>query len=475
MENSEEIKINETHICTLKKHDNKIYVENESLVFKFESSFREFIRMSENPNRQAYELENFITKGPLQVLLEIFNFCKYLDKPYEGLDRYAVIGYQEYTSREKKHRANLLKKIKDESSEDKMREFQENEKKKLIKEITYRKIAHSINEAYEKFEDDNDILAFSHRRRGFDLPEFKLGDDFDVIYKSNFGYGSVSYFYSHIKYKDIDILPYSDWIRYRFANKHDIIRFTRRHQLLNPSWLEAFDFTSKLFNHSVTDPKTFVNVWIINECKEMIEGLEYLLNKNEKHELIHSQFGHDVSVEINAGKDLLDFKGEKISGALHFMSKIKELTVFTDKINSFIERIKQCNLSIYPQLKEEIAELKSTIDDLNKQIETKRPTLEKLTNQMVKYDKIKLDIVKFLNSQNNSDLNINSDDVISELKRQYPEYEATSNEYEKAQKEFNALQKELAECTEIKEKFEGYVQIIKEQLNLEKEEQIVTG
>jgi len=462
----EEVKINKTHICTLKKHDNKIYVNNELLIFEFESVFREFIRMSKNPNRKAYELESFAAKGPLQILLKRFNFCKHLHNPYEGLDKYVEVGYQVYASREKNFKAKLLR-AKENNVEDKMKEFQENEKNKLVDEITYRKIAHSMDKAYEKFKDDADILAFSHRRRGFDLPEFKLGVDFDVIYKSNFGYGSASYFYSHIKYKDIDILPYSDWIRYRFADKHDIIRFTRRHQLLNSSWSEAFDFTSKLFNHSVTDPKTFVDVWIINECKEMIEGLEYLLNKNEEHEVINSQFGHKTSVKINAGRDLLDFKGEKISGALHFLSKIKELTVFTDKINSFIERIKQCNLNIYPQLKEEIAKLKSEIDDLTKVIQIKEPILKKLSNEMTKYNGIRLKIVSVLNSQNNSKLDINSDDVINELKRQHPEYEAISNEYEKAQEEFNLLQKELTEYTQIKEKFESYVQIIKDKLNLE--------
>ena len=41
--------------------------------------------------------------------------------------------------------------------------------------------------------------------------------NFSVEIKTNFGYGSVSYFYTKLKYKNIEITPFSEWVDYEFA------------------------------------------------------------------------------------------------------------------------------------------------------------------------------------------------------------------------------------------------------------------
>ncbi len=374
MEN--EVKINETHISTLKKSGKLLEVENIKLKFEFEDNFEELKIMAKNPNRNRCELERFIKNSALKVLLKGFGYCQTLDGVFQGIKPYITIDYTDYKKAVALHKENIKLQKKDgKELEYEMEKFNEKEKEKVIKELKKRKIAYSLITAYECNNNDDTVFAFSHQEKGFLDPAFKLGDDFNVIYKTNFGYGMSSYFYTCIQYKGIDIIPYSDLIKFKYANTSKIIKYTRNHELENSSWSEAFDLTKNLFNHSVIKPTTFVNEWIINECKEMVSGLEYLLNKNNDHEIKE--------------RELLEFKGEKISGSLLFLDKIKELTIFSkEKITSYIERIKNCNLNIYPLLKSEIITLKEELNELDKQVKAMKPNWK-----IINYKRKKIDCV----------------------------------------------------------------------------------
>jgi hypothetical protein len=454
---SSKIKINETHICTLKKNNRLLEVENIELQFEFENSFKEIEIMAENPNRNKYDLESTIINSSLKALLNRFSFCQILSKPYQGIKIYKTIDYNEYKKKLLDYKRTLLNRNFDkEKTEKEIARFQKEEKENLIENFIDRKTAYTLEKAYEKCEKDDKTLAFSHRKVGYAYPKFKLGDNFDVIYKSNFGFGSVSYFYTHIKYKNIDILPYSDWIKYRYAKKYDIIRYTRRHRLQHFSWFEAFEFTTNLFNHSVTNPTRFVNEWIINECAEMVSGLEYLLNKNEEYQIQHSYSNPKVKYRID-GIELLDLKGEKISGALSFLDKIRELTIFSDTINSFIERIKSCNLSIYPQLENEI-------DILSEKISKYKSIKRKWKKKSIKIKKRKKYISKKLYGKKKH--NIKEKAIKKYLKEEYPKYKKDIKKCKKAKKLYKSIKNKLSNTKKHKTKFDNYISIINKQLKL---------
>ena len=57
----------------------------------------------------------------------------------------------------------------------------------------------------------------------------------------------------HLKYKNIDITPFSDWVHYRFAQFNDIIRYSKSHVLTQQSWYEAMLFTKDACNLSLSD------------------------------------------------------------------------------------------------------------------------------------------------------------------------------------------------------------------------------
>ena len=131
-----------------------------------------------------------------------------------------------------------------------------------------------LDDYYYDLNKESSILAYSHRRVGWASPAFDLNNDIKVVYLTNFGYGSASYFFLQIYYKGIGILPYSQWVHYRKACASDIIRYTRRYHLNNEEWMKTMTFTADTYNSAVADPASFVQKNILNEVEEMVSGLE---------------------------------------------------------------------------------------------------------------------------------------------------------------------------------------------------------
>ena len=82
----------------------------------------------------------------------------------------------------------------------------------------------------------------------------------------------------------------------------------------------------------------------------MVNGMEGIFDN--KNVLFKSRRGKSYSVNIE-GRVLVDFIGEKISGALDFISKMLEFEAITS-VRSFIDRIEYCNKKIQPILFEEL-------------------------------------------------------------------------------------------------------------------------
>lgn len=347
-------KINETHLAILRKSsiNNNLVAENIPLPFAYEDSMEELRIMSENDNRNAIELEQYIDRTDLIHLKRRFNYCQYLDVAYQELPTYKEINQIDYIKKVTQHQANIddpnqvnIKFI----NEQHLRAFVKGERESVYRTFKRRQLAHALDTYYDTMQNDQNVFAHSHRKIGYSYPEFQLGDDFKVGYYTNFGFGGASFFYANISYNGIDIRPYSDWVLYRYAQKADIIRYTRSYHLDNSHWSYALAFTAETFNHSFNDPKTFVNRWIINECQQMVAGLEILLNSDKEYVVKKSFFNPKESV-ILKDFDLILFKGERTSGALSFLDKISDLKGISDQIDGFISRIMQCNLKVFYQM-----------------------------------------------------------------------------------------------------------------------------
>lgn len=62
----------------------------------------------------------------------------------------------------------------------------------------------------------------------------------------------------------------------------------------------------------------------------MVKGLERMLNENKSYQVLNSYFFRSKPIYL-MGRKLVRFKGEKISGALMFLEKLKDLhSIYSD-------------------------------------------------------------------------------------------------------------------------------------------------
>jgi hypothetical protein len=254
---------------------------------------------------------------------------------------------------------------------------------------------------------------FSLESTGWNAHYYPINQDITIEVCSNFGYGRSSYFYVNFKYKGIDILPYSDLVRYYKANMIDFIRYTRQYCPERDNWDLALNFVVETANYAIKDESAFVSKWIFNEIEEMMAGLE-LIAKNPQgvYSKLSSQeiniFGlvnvrNITSTEkknylIFPTETVIAIQAEKITGALQFMENIASLKEVYPKAEEVINRIKQINTELYPRFKEAITRIEDKItlkqnqvdiltEEENKLVEICKPYEDKISKIYEKADK----------------------------------------------------------------------------------------
>jgi hypothetical protein len=214
------------------------------------------------------------------------------------------------------------------------------------------------------------MLVYSHRISGWSNPEYQITKNLKQQVKTNFGYGSVSYFYSLLTFKNIQITPLSEWIEYQKSNFSEVIRYTEsfssktskydlqnrfthyKTQIENSYWHYAIEFTKKAANLSILNEKEFVEKYIIQECEKMVNGLEMFYNESEFYFIDENQIKIEKEIIIRKridfkGYELIDFRTEKIIGALDFILKINEYNSIIPT-DSYIQRILILNQKFIP-------------------------------------------------------------------------------------------------------------------------------
>ena len=268
---------------------------------------------------------------------------------------------------------------------------------------------YSHQKAYEKCKANNQIIASSHRIQGFSFPKYNLNNKFSVILDTNFGYGMSSYFFNKTKYKGIDVFQYSEWVRFRIMKRSEIIRYTRKYYLggneeVNNEWVKALDFVKETCNLSLKNEKEFVKEFILKECeslvvnlKKILEDEEYIFKAEYKTNVIYRDewtpernhfkslnYNRNIKFEntfdsyklnINA-QQLIDYKSEKIIGALDFITQIKKLKNIIE-VNEFVKKIEDYNKKLLPILKDQISFLIKEANDKKIQLDKVKPIYEK--------------------------------------------------------------------------------------------------
>ena len=124
------------------------------------------------------------------------------------------------------------------------------------------------------------VRMYSTDTLGWSNFTYPVTDDVTITIGTNFGYGGSSYFHLGLRYKGIDILPYSFMVNYYYADQDDLIRYTRRYVVNHESWNNAFEFVERMANLAAGNPDAFVKEVIVNEVREMVEGLRSMLSSS---------------------------------------------------------------------------------------------------------------------------------------------------------------------------------------------------
>mgnify|MGYP000506425118 CR=1 FL=1 len=458
-------KINEDYLCVLRKDrkSNQVEIDYFDIESPLTKSIESFINLCENDETTLTNLICFLENTPeLNQLSANYSYCLSLTAPYEG-----VSANNQKTIKEIQEKKDKLKRIKvadDDNNKEKKKEHIKNQidlYKKLLKEkyFLWNK-AFAMNKVYRLCKENSSILTFSHRIVGWADPVYKLTNDFSLQFKTNFGYGNASYFYTLLKYKNIIITPFSEWIHYKIVRISELIQYTKSHILLNESWYEAMVFARDACNLSQQNEEQFIDKYIISECEEMVNGLEEMFKKDQF--TFRERSNNGILRVGEKEQNLVELRGYKISGALDFIYKILEFDEFTS-VRSFINRIELCNKRIQPLLSEESEVIKAKLSNYNEELSILKPKYEKKVKGINEYKKKGKDFKRhMLNTGQYKDGKSKAKTLNKAFAKKYPEYKEFLKEYKDIDSKYKELSKKIHHLEKIHRNIDKYYKKIDE-------------
>lgn len=236
----------------------------------------------------------------------------------------------------------------------------------------------ALKEARDK---DGIIKMYSTDTVGWSDFTYRVTDDITIKVGTNFGFGSSSYFDLCLQYKGIDVLPYSYVVKYYYADRRDIIRYTRRYLPARDSWNVAFDYVEKTANLALEDAGRFIRENILGEVRQMVDGLGKMLEDPKLYvDGLANQAGKGATANFLTVRNMttnekerlavypeemtMMVKAEKVTGALDFLENLTELSKTIPEIDEAIDSIKDMAQGILPDIKGMISALMNEVISL---------------------------------------------------------------------------------------------------------------
>ena len=152
----------------------------------------------------------------------------------------------------------------------------------------------------------------------------------------------------------------------------------------------------------------------------------------------------------------MEFRGEKISGALDFISKILEFDKIAE-IKSFITRIENVNRKIQPLLVVELKNIKLKLTDLNGEMATLKPQYLKLVADNQSYIRQKNELKKQMIISKELDWKFFDNEKLNKaFLDKFPEFEDFEKEFTNVTKNFNILTEQIQNFNKLFENITTY-------------------
>lgn len=453
--------INDGVLCVLvKKADTgRIDVNYFNYDIPFQAELNRFVALCENKKSTFKDIVKFLDNAKdLSQLDGEYRYCTEIAGSYQGF----IVKTTKLKEEIIKEEERIIELNENENVEFDLEKAIADFKENLIKRYTTYCKAHAINKAYRICHDDKNVLTFSHRLCGWSNPDYKLTPNFSVEIKTNFGYGWSSYFFTKLRFKGVEITPFSEWIQYEFARVSEIVRYSQKYLLIHGEWESAMQYCKAACNLSLTDEEAFVSKYIVDECEQMVAGLEDLFKNSNPQ--VRGNNGKYYPLN-KAGRLLIDYRGEKISGALDFISKILVFDKIAS-IKSFIKRIEEINKKIQPILVSERNTVNEEIKISEASLLMLKPKFILVCNKNKDYISKKTILRKQIASQ----LGVTPDKVeISELNEkfsvQYPDYKAFESEFRQTSQSYHNLVDHITNLNKILKSISTYIKSIDKYFN----------
>lgn len=359
--------------------------------------------MVDNPNRTLLDIQE--VASALVITGEEHNVCipysysaSYISSPKRP-DNISFYAYQNLVDN-KREELELQKKQKEEKGEDfsveeHLQKYLHSLKLKYFYALNNYVNADEYAVQLALIQQEPKYLMYSTEKIGWTIFNYPISENVKFEVKTNFGYGSAAYFYVNLIYKGIKIIPYSDLVKYYYANMRQYGQYTRQYRPRHMSWPVSLNFVVDTANLAHTDSDEFVKVWIKNELDEMMKGLRLLKADPDK---VISAFVRNqtrdtevyLAIRNIQGDDLRDYKAfpkemkvaykaYKISGALHLLENMCQLSQIYDFVYESIAELKEINRSIIP-------EIEATMSNIAKTIKRLKQELTGLTDKLAKVE-----------------------------------------------------------------------------------------
>ena len=456
--------MNKNYIAVIaKKSNGEVKFEKREIKPMFNDVIEQMEAMVKNPNRNILDIQtlfatHFKSKEHFYLCLPYSYSSSYITgTPYPEMisyDEYHKI-LNNYSTPEGEH---LLDK--------KKRELKNHFFLKAKQYIECFNYSRTISEV----KNQKNTLMLSTENIGWTTYEYKINEDMTISIHTNFGYGWSSYFYLCMKYKGIDILPYSAIVKYYYADVIELRRYTRNYLRERNSWKDCFAFVEETVNFSTKSPMFFIEKWVINEVKEMMRGLKRIAT-NPAYEIerlfkdrgarvgngiINVRYANNYDKEdYKIYKDETDvvFKAEKITGALQFLDNLTQFSKILPVIQEYIDEIKELNIRIQPEILNCINKVQRDID----RITPKRIALEEKIEAVGNLIKPHSEKIDKLIADNTSK---KRHEILSDYKKENPEYITLCNERDELNSELSPIVSEIIDRNHFISRLSSCIELI---------------
>jgi hypothetical protein len=395
--------LNNLALLTLQLEEGNKFLEirNNNLPDILEDQFDKFLCLIKTNIDRKILLKKF---RKFDYILDFYDYCEFLNFPFQQLSN-----LKNFSG------IKLLLSLEEDS---------------LTELIRTRIIAYRHEEAYKIFNQlllERKMMAYSHRKCGWAAQPFTINKDLRVQFNTNFGYGSSSYFFLAITYNNIPIIPYSDWITYRYAPIEQILRYTRKYEPKDENWIVAMTDCKDAYNMLVKDEIQFIQYYVIEEATQMVAGLKDLMVKDEFHQLTNNR--EKIKIQYN-GYHLTRYRAEKISGALKFISPLNKY-IHIEKMKDCRDAIISLNKTIKPTLENELQQISNHLSEIRPMLKMLEPIVQELriisNNKTETHNRIVREFQSRINSGIIASYSI--EDVENQLDIELPNWRLDENKY----------------------------------------------